>query len=72
MRALPGKVRWALFTHDYEHMTREFEEIDFETSSHDCLIEHLDPSSYCTTHNCVAYPAVIIVLVPNPDVYLFF
>jgi hypothetical protein len=60
------------FHHDYEHMTKEFEEIDFETSSHDCLIEYLDFLGYCTTHNCVAYPVVIIVLVPNLGVYLFF
>ena len=53
-------------------MTKEFEEIDFETSSYGCLIEHLDPSGYCITHNCVAYPVVIIVLVPNLGVYLFF
>ena len=57
------------FTHDCEHMTGEFEEIDFETSSHDCLIEHLDPSGYCATHNCVAYPVVIIVLAPNLGVH---
>ena len=49
-----GLVR--TFPYDYEHMTRELEEIDFETLSHDCLIEHSDPSGYCTTHNCVAYP----------------
>jgi len=61
------------FPYDYEHMTRELEEIDFETLSHDCLIEHLAPSGYCTTYNCVAYPTTIIVfLVPNSDECRFF
>ena len=66
-----GLVR--TFPYDYEHMTRELEEIDFETLSHDCLIEHSDPSGYCTTHNCVAYTTMVIVfLVPNSDECRFF
>ena len=59
--------------YDCEHMTRELEEIDFETLSHDCLIEHLAPSGYCTIYNGVVYPTMIIVfLVPNLDECRFF